>query len=213
MQYRKGDTVLDAQGDPVLLAPRKILREFTMFLVDGMYYFATEAASADYRDEIPMQVVEWVQGDIANVRKQLLDEAEIYFYPITTFGNTTATVRDGLKADISLDQGLNVTYYMDAASYRNTSLRPALIETTKKIITEMLAQTRVVRSDIISALKLAAGDDVSSVEVSGLGGPADFAILTVEDDSVRLSLRKKPTILTNQELMIEDDLTINFLRH
>jgi hypothetical protein len=212
-QYNKGDTELDANLQPILLAPRKIHREFTLFLVDGMYYFATEASSVTYRDEIPMQVVDWVQGDIANIRKQLLDEAEIYFYPITTFGNTTATVRDGLLADISLDQSLNVTYYMDATSYRNTALRPALIEMTKQIITNMLSQTLVVRSDIIAALKLAAGDDVSGVDITGLGGAADFSILTVQDDSVRLSLRKKPTVLSNDELMIEDDLTINFLRH
>lgn len=212
-QYRKGDTVLNAEGLPVLVEPRKIHREFTMFLVDGMYYFATEASSAAYRDEIPMQVVDWVQGDIAVIRKQLLDESEIYFYPITTFGNTTAKVRDGLTSDITLDQSLNVIYYMDAASYRNTSLRPTLIETTKKIITQQLGQTRVVRSDIIAALKMAAGDDVEGVEVSGLGGTSDFGILTLSDDSVRLSIRKKPTVLSNEELMIEDDLTINFLRH
>jgi hypothetical protein len=213
MQYRKGDTMLDAEGQPILLAPRKILREFTMFLVDGMYYFATEASSAAYRDEIPMQVVNWVSGDIATIRKQLLDESEIYFYPITTFGNTTATVKDGLLSDITLDQSLNVIYYMDAASYRNTTLRPTLLDTTKKIITQYLSQTRVVRSDIIAALKLAAGDDVTGVEVSGLGGASDFGILTLSDDSKRLSLRKKPTVLSNEELMIEDDLTVNFLRH
>lgn len=160
-----------------------------------------------------MQIVNWVQGDIASIRKLLLDEARIYFYPITTFGDTTAKVKEGLLADINLDQGLNVTYYMNPASYRNTALRPSIIDMTKKIITEMLGQTRVVRSDIISALKLAAGDDISGVEITGLGGSADFGILTVEDDSVRLSLRKKLTVLTNQELMVEDDLNINFLRH
>jgi hypothetical protein len=213
MQHLKGDTILDANGQPELLAPRQILREFTLFLVDGMYYFATEASSVEYRDEVPMQIVNWVQGDIASIRKLLLDEARIYFYPITTFGDTTAKVKEGLLADINLDQGLNVTYYMNPASYRNTALRPSIIDMTKKIITEMLGQTRVVRSDIISALKLAAGDDISGVEITGLGGSADFGILTVEDDSVRLSLRKKLTVLTNQELMVEDDLNINFLRH
>lgn len=213
MQHLKGDTILDVNGQPELLAPRQILREFTLFLVDGMYYFATEASSVEYRDEVPMQIVNWVQGDIASIRKLLLDEARIYFYPITTFGDTTAKVKEGLLADINLDQGLNVTYYMNPASYRNTALRPSIIDMTKKIITEMLGQTRVVRSDIISALKLAAGDDISGVEITGLGGSADFGILTVEDDSVRLSLRKKLTVLTNQELMVEDDLNINFLRH
>ena len=178
-----------------------------------MYYFATEDSSVEYRDEIPMQVVNWIQGDIANVRRRLLDEAELYFFPITTFGNTTATVKEGLLADINLDQGLNVTYYMDPNSYRNTALRPSITEMTKQLIVNMLGQTRVVRSDIISSLKSAAGDDVAGIELSGLGGTADFSILTVEDESVRLSLRKKLTVLPNQELMVEDDLNINFLRH
>lgn len=213
MQYVAGDVVLDAQGQPVLVEPRRILREFTLFLVDGMYYFATEDSSVEYRDEIPMQVVNWIQGDIANVRRRLLDEAELYFFPITTFGNTTATVKEGLLADINLDQGLNVTYYMDPNSYRNTALRPSITEMTKQLIVNMLGQTRVVRSDIISSLKSAAGDDVAGIELSGLGGTADFSILTVEDESVRLSLRKKLTVLPNQELMVEDDLNINFLRH
>ena len=213
MQHRIGDIVLDANGQAELLAPRLVKREFTLFLVDGMYYFATEASSVEYRDEIPMQIVNWVEGDISNIRKLLLDEAKIYFYPVTTFGDTTAKVKEGLMADISLDQSLNITFYMNPASYRNTSLRPSIITMTKRLITEMLSHTRVVRSDIIAALKLAAGDDISGVEITGLGAAADFSILTVEDESVRLSLRKKLTVLTNQELMVEDDLNINFLRH
>lgn len=117
-------------------------------------------------------------------------------------------------ADISLDQSLNITFYMNPASYRNTSLRPSIITMTKRLITEMLSHTRVVRSILLLvASKLAAGDDISGVEITGLGGAADFSILTVEDESVRLSLRKKLTVLTNQELMVEDDLNINFLRH
>lgn len=77
MQHRIGDIVLDANGQAELLAPRLVKREFTLFLVDGMYYFATEASSVEYRDEIPMQIVNWVEGDISNIRKLLLDEAKI----------------------------------------------------------------------------------------------------------------------------------------
>lgn len=213
LQHRKGDVVIDANGNPILIEARKILREFTLFLIDGLYYFANEASSKRYSEEIPMQVVEWVRGDIANIRKQLLERARIYFSPITTFGNTTATVKEGLLSDIELDQGLTVTYYMDASKYSNTALRPALVQTTKQIINEQLQNTQVVRSEIIAALRLALGDMVSGIEVSGLGGVNDFGIITLEDDSVRLSLRKRLTVLTNHELMVEDDLNINFLRH
>lgn len=213
LKYKAGDTILDGNGKPTLVAPRKIMREFTLFLIDGLYYFASEASSVSYREEIPMQVVTWVLGDIALIRKQLLENCKIFFCPTTTFGNTTATVKEGLLADVTLDQGLNVTFYLDATNYRNTALRPNVIETTKRVITEQLNGTRVVRSDIVSALKLALGDVIGGIEVAGLGGNADFGILTLEDDAVRLSLRKKLTILTNQELMVEDDLNINFLRH
>lgn len=213
MQYRKGDAILDVNGSPILIAPRKILREFTLFLVDGLYYFANEDSSRRYSEEIPMQVVDWVRGDIRNIRKQLLERARIYFSPITTFGNTTATVKEGLLSDIELDQSLTVTYYMTASNYSNTALRPALVSTTKRVINEQLQNTQVVRSEIIAALRLALGDVVNGIEVIGLGGVNDLGIITLEDDSVRLNLRKRLTILTNQELMVEDDLNINFLRH
>lgn len=213
LQHRKGDVVLDSSGNPTLIEGRRILREFTLFLIDGLYYFANEDSSKRYSEEIPMQVVEWVRGDIANIRKQLLERARIYFCPITTFGNTTATVKEGLLSDIELDQAITVTYYMDPSNYSNTALRPALVQTTKQVINEQLQSTQIVRSEIIAALRLALGDIVSGIEVTGLGGVNDFGIITLEDDSVRLSLRKRLTVLTNQELMVEDDLNINFLRH
>lgn len=213
MRYLKGDVILDANGKPQLIASRKILREITMFLVDGLYYFASEQSSAEYKSQLPMEVVGWLQNDVALVSKQLLEQCELYLYPTTTFGDTVARVKEGLNSTVTIDQAISISYYMSASAYPTTSIRPALIQSTKEIVNEMLGKKTVATSDIITRLKANAGDDVISIEVSGLGGDSNFPILTVSDDAVRLSLRKKLTVLANQELTVEDDIKINFLRH
>lgn len=213
MAHLKGDVKVDANGDPVLLEPRKLLREFTVFLVDGLYYFATEETSTAYRTEIPMQIVTWLENDIDVLNKQLMEEAKIYLYPITTFGDTMAKVNEDMTSTVRIDQNLTVTYYQSPADYSNTAARPALNDSTKQLIAAGLGQTTISRSDLIAQLKTNAGDTVSGVGVLGLGGANDFPILTVTDASVRLILGKKLTVLSNQKLLVEDDININYLKH
>jgi hypothetical protein len=213
MKYLKGDVVLDANGQPTLIGGREIRRELTLFLVDGMYYFATEQSSVEYRNDIPMEIIGWLQNDVNLISRQLLDEAKLYLFPTTTFGNTVAKVREGLSSTVTVDQTLSITYYMTPTAYANSSIRPALIASTKEIVSEMLGRKTVVVSDIITRLKANAGEDILSIEATGLGGVNNFALLTVDDPAVRLSLRKKLTVLANQDLMVEDDIKINFLRH
>ncbi|MBW6072544.1 hypothetical protein, partial [Pseudomonas aeruginosa] len=67
--------------------------------------------------------------------------------------------------------------------------------------------------DTVAQLEATSGDGVQALEVFGLGGTNNYAILTVEDDAVRLAIRKKLVVLANQELTVEDDVQFNFLKH
>jgi hypothetical protein len=212
-RYLKGDVVLDANGQPELISPRQILREFTLFLLDGCYYFATDGEATAYRDDVPMQVVNWLRNDIGAIKQQLLEQSELYLHPTTTLGDTVAVVREGLKSTLALDQHFYVNYYLTDTAYGNASLREALTASTREIVNELLGRETVAVSDIVSRLKANAGEDVINIEAGGLGGDNNFTVVSITDKAVRLALRKRLTVLSNQFLAVQDDLDINFMRH
>jgi hypothetical protein len=210
--HMKGDPVM-ANGKPVLVAPRKLLREVTILMIDGLFYFATEASAVAYQKEIPMEFVSWLKSDIDDIGDRLLEKAELYVYPTQTYGDTVVSVRDGQRATIQIDQAFAITHWLKPAAYTNSTIRPSLIDNDKQVLDDKISLKTVSRSDIVSQLGVTSGDDVLANEVSGLGGEENYPILTVEDDAVRLSIRKKMVVLANQLLTIEDDVTVNFLPH
>lgn len=213
LRYLKGDVVLDASGQPELIAPRKILREFTLLLLDGLYYFATDAETIQYRDSVPVEILRWLNEDVTRMQGRLLEQSDLYLYPTTTLGEINATVNSGHLTTVTLDQHLYVSYYMTEQAYVNPGLREALTQSTREIIKEMLGRSRVTKSDLLARLKANAGEDVISIDLGGLGGEQDYNIITVDDEAVRLSLRKRLVVLPNQLLSVQDDLDINFYRH
>lgn len=212
-KHMKGDIVLDEKGKPTLVAPRKLLREVTMMMVDGLFYFASEDIAKAYAKEIPMEIVSWLKSDIDEIAKQLLEKCELYVYPTQTFGDTVVSVRDAKRVSINIDQAFSITHWVKPAAFTNTSIRPAIIANDKEVIDLIISRKTVSRSDILSQVDATAGDDVLATEFNGLGGKDNYPILTVEDDAVRLSVRKKLMVLANQLLTIEDDVVVNFLPH
>ena len=212
-KYRKGDVKRDLEGNPILVELRKRLYEITLFMLDGIFYFVSDRTMLDYKKGIPMEIVSWLQGDIAKLDKQLLEQCEMYLYPTTTYGDTIASVREGQRSTVTIDQGITVTLYLTPTAYANDTMRPSLRSNGKNIINTYFGRKSVSVSDIVSKLKETSGEGVVAIEVSGLGGVNNFSILTLEDDSVRLALRKKLIVLANQDLTVEDDIQFNFLKH
>lgn len=213
MDHRAGDPIIDADGNPILLDARKLLYETTLFMVDGLFYYANERDAAAYAQEIPMEIVTWIKNDIAGLDARLLSEAELFLYPTTTYGDTVASIREGQQVTIPVDQAFSLSFYLSKPGYTNPTIRPSLIANAKKTVNDHLQRSTISMSDIISKLKETSGSDVMAIEASGLGGINNFTILTVEDDAVRLAVRKKLVVLPNQELTIEDDVVFNWWRH
>ncbi|ARV76764.1 virion structural protein [Pseudomonas phage Phabio] len=213
MKHLAGDPILDAQGKPILIEPRKLLREITLFMVDGLFYFANELTAATYAQNIPMELVGWLQTDIELLDSQLLEEAKLYLYPTTTYGDALATVLEGKQVTIPVDQAFTMSFYLTTAAYINPTIRPSLIQNAKVTTNEMIQNSTISMSDIVAQLQETSGSEVMALEANGLGGKDNYTILTVADQATRLSVRKKLVVLPNNELTVQDDMTFNFYKH
>jgi hypothetical protein len=212
-RYTAGSQILDENGKPVLKEPRKLLREFTLLLLDGLYYFVTDQTSVEYRETVPQQIVDWLRYDVSLIGERLLEQSDIFFYPLATFGDTTATVRQGQSSSLVLNQQMFVNYYLTDNAFRNEDLKEDIKRSTRRTVAELLQRRTVSISGLIRRLEGDVGEACLAVEAGGIGGVNDFTLVTINDDAARLALGKRAVVLPNQLIAVQDDIDVEFLRH
>lgn len=212
-RYRKGDIKRDANGDPIPLSTRTMLRQVDLLFLDGIYRFATAQAATDYRANLPQTIVGWLTDDIAVISRSLLENTRLYYYPKATLGNIDVIVKDALQTTIDSEQSFKVHYYMSEAGYAKDDLRKSLTAAAIETIADALSKTTVSMSNIVKTLAAKVGDDVLGIDITGLGGEANYATVTVVDESARCTIRKKLVALPDGTLNVEDDVVVDFIRH
>lgn len=229
--HAAGDVVLDAQGKPVLLHkagdvvldpvtglptianPNDILLQLDLFLLEGVYRFATDAAGTKYRNDLVNTVVSWLTADLADINKGLLEKTKIFFYPNSTMGNITIMFGNRQTAIITAGQTPTVRIYVRGNVYQNLKLRAELEKATIKILAQDLTARTYTKSTTIENLRTAYGSDVEDVEITGIAGSLNLSTLTVLDPVNRLSLRKRLVAAADNSLAVEEDVVIDWIRH
>lgn len=212
-KHRIGDVKLDAYGNPIIVAPRDLLRQMDLLLIEGAYYFATDSVTSDYRKSLVKTLVGWLTGDLPNMGDNLLEQTEMYFYPTTSIGSIKAVVNNGITVSLEAGQYFSVKLHVRRSVYNNAELRDAISKKTIEVINSILANTVVSISDIVDNLKQQYKDDVISISVKGLGGDKNYDVVSLIDDSTRLSLRKRLVSRNDESLSLEEDVSIEFVDH
>jgi hypothetical protein len=212
-KYRKGDIKRDAYGKPMVVGGRRLTRQIDLFLLEAPYYFATNKAALDYRQQLVDTIVQWIAEDLKVIGQALLDKTSIFFYPVQNVGTVDVIHGPGLKSTINAGQFFNLKVYVRDAVYKNDKLRDSLSRITVLTINDCLKAKTVSNSQIIDALKKAYGTDVLSFDIEGLGGEAKLAICTMTDDSARLTLRKRLEYRADQTFALREDVNVEFISH
>jgi hypothetical protein len=212
-QYRVGDIVMDDNNNPIPSNTRGILRQFSIMLIEGAYWFANDIAASNYRTNITQSLISWLTTDLVDLSAKVLEQTRIYFYPNTTTGSIKALIDNGVVKYIKAGQTFVVDLSVSSLVYSNLPLRTQLETATIKAIGNQLSNSTVSVDSIITALRASYGSDVISIQLSGLGGTDVCSVITVIDDSQRCSIQKRLTALPNNSLIVEESISINFIKY
>lgn len=211
-EHRKGDVVQE-DGKPVPAEPRGLLRQMDLFLLEGVYWFATDITTVDYRRRLTDALVKWLVSDLESFTGKLLDLTRIYFYPKITAGVVPVRIADNAVKSLPAAQTFTVTLAVSKLVYDNQDLRDRLTRSAINTLASALTQKTVAMSKVVEDMRSAFGSDVIDVQLSGLGGAENYSVLTVVDETDRLSIRKRLVALADDTLAVEEDIVINFVEH
>lgn len=229
-EHRKGDVKLDAEGQPVVLhrkgsqvfvngapvidKPRSIKFRVEMITFDARYLAATNAAVAEYREAVVVDVVERVTEVLPKMKSDLLEETVAYYRPPTTMGYISVRKEDGTVAPMSAEHQVIVKYYMSAADRENVALLKTIRNITAKVTNEYLNTNQTISTTALgSLLKDAIGSSIIAAEVVPFGENQDMRVFTVIGDASSATLSKKLDIEADGTLTIKDDIVISYNRH
>ena len=213
IKYKKGEVMLDANLNPIPADSVGLERQMDLLLIEGAYWFATDAASSNYRNELTTTIVGWLTNDLESLSKKLLEQTRLYYYPKVNTGYIDVMTAEGLVLNLSASQSLRIDIVVTEQVYVNTELTAKMKTMAINQANAALNDQTVAADKIEHDLRDLFMSDAISVTVSGLGGDSNFPVLTVVDSANRLSLHKRLVAQTDDTLIVEEDVTVNFILH
>jgi hypothetical protein len=211
--HRAGDVMLDDSGNPIPSSGANTLRHVDMLFLDGVYYFTTDPAYRAYIKEVADVLSGYITVDLVNITNTLLEQTRIYYYAKRELGLVKVLNKDSITTTIESSQSFVVNYYVSSSVYGDINIRNNIINKTVNILNSAVAGTTIAISDVIDTLKATFGTGVIAVSVTGLGGKANYDVVTLVNDQDALSLNKILVELNDGSLIAVEDVTVNFYDH
>jgi hypothetical protein len=213
-QYVVGDVILDGQGNPVPVSARSLTRNLDIMLIEAPYRFANDTVAPAYMTQLFNTVVGWLTGEFETLNQMLLEQTELFFYPVANIGSVQVYGQDSSIYNLDAGQSFTVTCYVSPNVFANETLKAQLEKATISTISTALQNEVVSNSMVNSALTAIYGTDVISFTFSGLGGgAANFSTLTLVNDSAQLGIAKELIVNANGTLSVQEAVTVNFVQY
>lgn len=211
-KFRKGDVKLDAAGQPIVISDLKSAKELSIFFVDARQYFANDPVYKAYSTELVKLIETWVLSDLAEFQKVLLDQTRIFFHPKVSLGHVLVTVENERQTFVASQQSFEVDLYVSPGIHGDAVIKKTMSDEVVSILNTALEQTTISMTDTVNTIKSTLGDMVKAVEVRGFGGAANYRYAVVGPDTDRLCLRKKLVTQADGSYVVQEDVTVNFLK-
>lgn len=227
-----GDTVVDKEtGEPIIKhaknsivvingepqlknGERGLERQYDLFLYDGLYYFTTNDDTLEYLDKTIQTIDDWSNDIIIGmVKPELLERTDILLYPKTSSGLINVLADNSLNTAIEAEQRLSLTLFVAKNTASNTDVLNDITKVCKKTIQGLFSNRKTIsHSTITQELTIVLGELIKGVVLKGFLADK-YATATITDLQSSFSIAKKLTVNSKLELIIEDDIQIDFIVH
>jgi hypothetical protein len=209
-KYKAGDTVIDADGNPVPDEIASMDKELDILFVDGRYYFTTDANFIAYRAEIAETIRTWITEDLKESQKKLLEQTKLFFYPKTTLGKVRVYPDSYTEDIVDAEQSLTIDLYVNNKVYHDNDIRNRLTSGIVKLVDEWIDDPVVNITELHKQITVFSSASVVSVSIKGLAGDKNYQILTLAQNESRLCVKKKLFVQPDGTTIIKEDITVNF---
>lgn len=213
IRYYKNDIMLDMYGYPIPVDLRKTMRNFDMFFVDASYLLANDPAVVQYRQQIPMRIIEWLANDIAAFKAFRYENTIFALYPKQSLGYIDVIVENGVETTLPAALSFNVTLYLPAKQYADLELRGLLTTMVSEKINACLDERTVAKAQMISDIRSSGGEDIINVEVDDFGPGKNLSVYTAKNDSIRCAVKKELYIKADGVLDVRESINVQYVKH
>lgn len=213
VEFYAGDNILDEDKNPI---PENgeygIMRHYDIVLFDGKYYFTNHDKTKDYRESVKDELDAWLD-QVKPFNEELLERTILYVHPRITEGTVKMLLDGGIESHLPSAQALSITFTVDERVANNTEITNDIKTSTVETIQKRFSrEVTISLADIIQDLKDIMGDWIMGVTIDGFLGNK-YETTTVLDSSISLSIPKRLAITTNLDIIVENDININFVTH
>jgi predicted nucleic acid-binding protein len=214
MRFFKGEARMDEYGNVIYEGERNLIRWWDVCLFDAVYRYSSDINDVKYLRTVPAILVEWINDLLAPIRTSVLDRTLLFYQPLNSLKHIDVLVEDGEDRVIYAAQDLRIDYYVSKQVYEDSGLRQSLTDSAIAAVIKGLDKVVVSRNGLETDIKANAGADVISIRVAGLGGiENDFNVITIKDESARMSVAKTLSMRPDNTISVIDSIKVNFLRH
>lgn len=211
--HKVGDVILGGDGNPLLQTSSTALRYIDLLLVDGLYFFATDANYVSYRQELANVLVTYITEDLKPIADMVLEKTRVFYYPKKALGLISVMIGDDVTASVSASQAFEVVLYVVESIYLDTLLKSRLTRLTVVTLNEAIKASLISMSDITSTLKSLYGTGVVAFDIKGLGGTLDYPTVAIVNQHERMSLKKELMALESGALIVQEAVNVRFVKY
>ncbi len=207
-KYRAGDTVLDANGNPIVISTSGNLYTFDMVFYDGSYLISTDTDVKAYVALATDSMVDWIINDIPNLEQNLLEQSIMYFYPRNTPFQISCNANGANNVQVNSKQSVTLTVYLTDTNFKNINLQTAIVEHCASIIRGYLDNSSISSSELVSLLKTSVTDAKALTVNSFLNG---YDLVIINNPKDRLMFNRVSYLRPDNTISIREDLNVKFV--